>query len=141
MNNNELFQRVKELGLPIDKYALFGSAPLGVRGFRDCHDIDIIVTEDLWNEYKSKNWEVRTMPHGSQGLLNGEVELWKDWKPGQWDIEQLIREAEIIDGLPFVKLERVLEWKRLSGRDKDLKDIEIIEKFLRTNESKKCCEK
>lgn len=132
--NKGLFQRVKKLKLPIGKYALFGSAPLGIRGLKDCNDIDIIVKENLWNEYKEKNWEIKTMSHGSQYLWNDEIELWKDWKPGQWDIEQLIREAEIIDELPFVKLERVLEWKRQNSREKDLKDIKIIEKFLRTQE-------
>ncbi len=131
MSNKDLFQKVKELALPMGKYALFGSAPLGIRGLKDCHDIDIIVMEDLWNEYKEKNWEIRTTPNGSQYLWNDEVELWKDWQPGQWDIKRLIGEAEIIDELPFVRLERVLEWKRLNGREKDLKDIELIEKFLK----------
>jgi len=131
MDNNDLFQRVREMNLPIGKYALFGSAPLGIRGLKDCHDIDIVITEDLWNEHKSKHWEIKVMPHGSQYLRNDEIELWKDWKPGRWNIEKLIEESEIIEGLPFVKLERVLEWKKLSSREKDLKDIEIIEEFLR----------
>jgi len=131
MSNNDLFQKVKDLKLPIGKYALFGSAPMGIIGLRDCHDIDIIVTEDLWNEYKEKNWKIKTMPHGSQYLINGEIELWKDWKPGHWDIKQLIQEAEIINGLPFVKLEKILEWKKLSSREKDLKDVEVIEEFMR----------
>lgn len=133
MGNNKLFQRVKELKLPLGKYALFGSAPLGVRGLKDCHDVDIIVTEDLWNEYKDKgNWETKKFNDRTLYLANGDVELWKDWGPGQWDVKQLIREAEIIDELPFVKLERALEWKRLNAREKDLKDIETIKKFLRT---------
>jgi len=130
MDNNGLFKKVKGLKLPTGKYALFGSAPLGIRGIRDCRDIDIIVTEDLWNKYKDKGWEMRTMPHGGQYLINGEIELWKDWKPGEWDIEELIAEAEVIDGLSFVKLEKVLEGKKLSGREKDLKDLEVIERFL-----------
>jgi hypothetical protein len=129
MSNKDLFQRVKDLKLPIGKYALFGSAPLGIRGLKDCHDIDIIVTEDLWNEYTNKGWELRTMLHGSQYFWNNEIELWKDWQPGKWNIGQLIGDAEIIDGLPFVKLERVLEWKKLRAREKDLKDIETIEKL------------
>lgn len=130
MGNKELFQRVKKLKLPVGKYALFGSAPLGIRGLKDCHDIDIIVTKDLWDEYKAKGWEIKIMSHDSQYLWSDKIELWKDWGPGIWDINKLIQEAEIIDGLPFVKLERVMEWKKLNAREKDLKDIEIIEKFL-----------
>lgn len=133
MSNKELFQIVKELKLPVGKYALFGSAPLGVRGLRECHDIDIVVMEDLWNDYSSKNgWEVKKHSDGTSYLVNGSIELWKDWGPGQWDINRLIKEAEVIDELPFVKLEYVVEWKKLYGRDKDFKDVETIEKFLRT---------
>lgn len=131
MSNIELFKKVKELKLPVGKYALFGSAPLGIRKLKDCRDIDIVVTEDLWNEYKGKNWKIREMPHNSQCLWNDEIELWKDWKPGKWYIQKLIDEAEIIDGLPFVKLDYVVKWKRLNGREKDLKDIKAIEEFLR----------
>lgn len=132
LNNNNLFQKVKELNLPAGKYALFGSAPIGIREIRKCRDIDIIVTEDLWDEYKNKNWKVKVMPYGSQYLFNDKIELWKDWKPGEWDERKLIKEAEIIDGLPFVKLKEVIRWKKIKGRKKDLKDVEMIEKFLRT---------
>lgn len=121
MSNSDLFQKVKELKLPISKYALFGSAPLGIRGLKDCYDVDVIVTESLRDEYKSKGWEVRAMPHGSQYLCNGEIELWKDWQPGQWDIEQLIQEAEMIEGLPFVRLEKVIEWKKIERKRKRFK--------------------
>ena len=130
--NNNLFQKVKDLKLPIGEYALFGSAPLGIRGLRNCRDIDIIVTERLWRECcKEKNWEMKKMPHGSEYLWSGEIEIWKDWYPGKWDMQKLIDEAEIIDGLPFVKLEYVIETKKRSGRDKDLEDIEMIKNFLR----------
>ena len=54
MNNNDLFQKVKELKLPIGKYALFGSAPMGVRGLKECSDIDLIVSEEVWEEYKNR---------------------------------------------------------------------------------------
>ena len=132
MGNEELFQKVKELNLPIGEYALFGSAPMGVRGLRECHDIDIIVTEKLWNDYKNKSeWklmEIREDNNYFEGLRNDDIELWKDWWPG-WNVDKLIQEAEIIDGLPFVKLEEVIKWKRFRAREKDLKDVEIIEKF------------
>jgi len=135
MGNKELFQKVKELNLPIGEYALFGSAPMGVRGLRECHDIDIIVTEKLWNDYKNKSeWkliEIREDNNYFEGLRNDDIELWRDWWPG-WNVDKLIQEAEIIDGLSFVKLGEVIKWKRFRAREKDLKDVEIIEKFLQT---------
>ena len=131
MNNNDLFRRVKEIRLPPGRYALFGSAPMGIRGLKVCQDADIIVTENLWDEYMNKGWEIKTMPHGSRYLRDNKIELWKDWYPGNWDIGQLIREAEMIDALPFVKLETVLKWKKAAARENDLKDIDIIEEYLR----------
>ncbi|MDD4897684.1 MAG: hypothetical protein WCZ99_03160 [Candidatus Paceibacterota bacterium] len=132
----ELFEKVKKLKLPIGKYALFGSAQLGIRGLKDCHDIDIIIFDDLWEQYKKKNWK-KGLLYEEEYLFNEGIELWKSWGPGEWDIKQLIEEAEMIDGLPFVKLEKVLEWKKIAMREKDIKDIEIIENFLNKSIIKK----
>ena len=52
------------------------------------------------------------------------------WGSGEWSVQELIRGAEIIDGLPFVRIEEVLKWKRLNGREKDLKDAELIGRYL-----------
>lgn len=133
MRNKKLFQEVKRLNLPIGEYALFGSAPMGVRGIRECRDIDIIVSEKLWNEYEYKiEWElVETQDRNnySDGLRNNDIELWRDWWSG-WNIEKLIKEAEIIDDLPFVKIKEVVKWKSFTAREKDLKDLKIIEDFF-----------
>lgn len=135
MGSKELFQKIKELNLPQGKYAIFGSAPMCIRGMRECRDLDVIVTEDLFNEQNEKpGWEIRKTKKSIYLEKDG-IELWKDWGPdwssaGQWDIKGLINEAEIIDDLPFVRLKEVLEWKNILGREKDLRDIEIIEKFL-----------
>ena len=39
--NTVLFEKAIALGLPKGKFALFGSAPMGIRGIKECHDIDI----------------------------------------------------------------------------------------------------
>ena len=134
--NQELFKKVKELNLPIGKYALFGSTPLGIRNLKNCHDIDIVVAEELWDEYKNKaEWELKEMPNKFKDvyLCNGDIELWKNWRPENWDIRDLIRNAEIIEGLPFVKLEEVIKWKKMNGREKDLMDVEVAENYIRNN--------
>jgi hypothetical protein len=130
MDNKQLFKKVKDLNLPLGKYALFGSAPMGIRNLKDCHDADIIVAEDLWEEYKNKGWEIKNSPFNTIYLCKEEIELWKEWRPEEWNIRELIGGAEIIDGLPFVRLEKVVEWKKIYGREKDLRDIEVIENFL-----------
>ena len=66
ISNSDLFQKVKKLQLPQGEYALFGSAPLGIRGLKECSDIDIIVTQKLWKELKNKSWKIKIAPHGSE---------------------------------------------------------------------------
>ena len=75
---------------------------------------------------------VRVGPRGDDYLENGDLELWKNWAPGDWDVQKLIDEADVIDDLPFVRLNSVMEWKKLNAREKDLKDVEIIANFLKT---------
>jgi hypothetical protein len=129
--NQELFQRVKELNLPIGEYAIFGSGPMGIRNLREMHDIDLIVSDRIFNEYSNKQeWRIKEI-YGYRDWLkndNLEIEMGRDWHEG-WDVEGMIREAEIIDGLPFVKLEYLIKWKSFFGREKDLKDVELIKKY------------
>lgn len=130
--NKELFEKAKRLNFPIGEYALFGSAPMGIRGLKECHDIDIIVTEDLFEKFKGgPDWQLKLTDDGSEYLENDSVELWKNWGPGKWDIGKLIKEAEFINDLPFVKLNYLIQWRKLNAREKDLKDIEVIENYLK----------
>lgn len=47
---------------------------MGIRGIRECHDIDIIVTEDVWESFPKKLWEVRVVPNGSMYLWKENIE-------------------------------------------------------------------
>jgi len=130
----KLLNDVKSLNIPIGQYALFGSASLLVRGLREAsHDIDIVVKQDLYDEYEThKDWVVRFMRVDDPYLEwdGHNIEFWKTWGPGEWDIDSIIDNAEVIDGIPYVQLETVLKWKKLCGRPKDLKDVELIETHL-----------
>lgn len=132
MSNKELFDEVRALGLPDGGYALFGSTPMGIRGIKECRDADILTTEGLWAEFEGKEgWVAGTTDEGSRFLSKGNLELWKDWAPGEWDVMELIGEAETIEGLRFVRLETVREWKARRGKEKDLRDIAAIDEYLR----------
>lgn len=123
-------EQVKTLGLPVGSFAVFGSGPMIVRGMRESGDIDIIVTEVLFKEIeKDPTWVAHEMRDHHPGLKRGMFEIFYTWAPGAWDVEQLIREAELFDGVPFVRLESVIEWKQLRDSDKDREDLGLIEAF------------
>jgi hypothetical protein len=92
------------------------------------------VRQQVWNEYQEREEFVTKYAPDTDPYLEWEghdIELWKSWGPGDWDIDKIIDDAEEIDGLPYVKLETVLEWKQRNTREKDGRDAKLIEDFLK----------
>lgn len=128
-----LTEKVKELNLPFGKYAVFGSGPLSVHGIRETRDIDIITTPEIYHQLKTQpGWEEKSWPSGGKFLSKDEFEVTTDWKYKDYDpnILKIISEADIISGIPFIRLEEVIAWKKAYGREKDLEDIKLIENYL-----------
>ncbi len=120
-----LLAELDAIKLPAGEYAIFGSGPMAVRGWREANDLDVIVTQPVWDWLLGK-YDVRD-PHGTPRISFGDVDLFRDWGPGVWNLDRLIDEAELIDGRPYVQLESVLAWKKLRGKPKDEPDIKILE--------------
>jgi len=116
---------LKGLNLPKDMFAVFGSGPLAIRKLRDNEDIDLIVEKELWNnlkkKYKLKNKNLIQVRY---------IMIYKDWLPWFKNINKLIDNADIIYGLRFVKLKYVLKWKKVMNREKNRRDIKLIEGLL-----------
>jgi hypothetical protein len=130
--SRELFQKIRDFNFPVGQFAVFGSGPMCIRGLRECRDIDIILTEKLFARLQNDpQWEAKRLHDGNDYLAHDEIELYKDWGPGEWDVGKLIREAEMIEGLPFVRLDEVIAWKTILGREKDIKDLQLINSYLR----------
>lgn len=115
---------LKKLNLSNKEYAVFGSAPLAIRGIRESHDIDIVVKKELWEKLEGE------YPQEKEGLIKiGKIEIYKGWLPWIKDTDRLIDDADIFEGIRFVKLKYVVEWKKAFGREKDLVDLKLIEEY------------
>ncbi len=114
------------LNLPVKQYAIFGSGPMAVRGLRHANDLDLLIKKDLWDELA----KIYPLDEKGVALRAGHIELFSHWEPWFKDTDKLIDTAEIIDGLPFVRLSYVLEWKKQMGREKDKQDVILIENYL-----------
>ncbi len=120
--------KLKLLNLPKSKFAIFGSGPIAIRGLREARDIDVIVKKELWDELKKRY--VKFIKNNPECIKIDNIEIYKDW-PGFDKVNQLIDDAEIIRGWPFVKLEHILIWKKQTRRKKDIKDIGLIKKYYK----------
>jgi hypothetical protein len=55
--SKDIVSRVKELNLPLGEYCVFGSGVLEIYGIRKAKDVDLLVTENLYNKLKKEGWK------------------------------------------------------------------------------------
>ncbi len=130
-----LFGKLRALELPQRDYAVFGSGPLAVRGLiEEARDLDVVARRTAWTKAQGLG-PVQSAPGGDPvvRLEGGTIEIFGGWLG--WDIEAIIDGAEIIDGLPFARLEDVLAFKLHYGRPKDLAHARLISEHLHNDPS------
>jgi hypothetical protein len=134
MKNLEIFlKNLDTLKLNSGEYCIVSSGSLAARGIRDCNDLDIICTDRLWNELKQKFLKDIRVVSGICTTISpvehveflGEFETVDDLYTSAYQIEH----ADIIDGKRYQNLETIKYFKQISGREKDISDIQLIEKF------------
>lgn len=130
----DIFERVKKFNLPVGEYAVFGSSLLDVWGIRKANDLDIIATPKLYEKLKKEGWEEK-QAHGFTMLVKDDANISTfQNKPTDGSYcpnrLQLIKDAVIINDVPFVRIEEVLACKKDYNRPKDLEDIKAIENYL-----------
>ncbi len=130
--NRKLFDRVRALDLPAGQYAIVGSGPLGARGLRKVTDVDIMVSDALWQDLRKKHPVIASdVP---KILLADDVECFsaESFPPKQgWPTsEEQLAQAEEIDGLYFQCIDHALFFKSRSGRVKDRYDATLLEGYL-----------
>lgn len=133
-----VIDKIKDLGLPTKDFAIFGSGPMMIHGLKELiHDIDIVARGEAWEMIQRLgNVEIAELGDKRVTFFNKRIEAFNGWKPGGMDRDMLIDEAEIIDGLPWVHIEHVLEYKKILNREKDQDDIEKLEHYLAKHHKK-----
>jgi hypothetical protein len=127
-----LFERVRELALPDGDWVIAGSAPLLAHGLIEAvNDIDIVARGAAWARACALG-DAQPGEHGDRRvrLCGGAVEVFDGWSLMPWSADQLIGEAQRLEGLPFMPLQRVLEFKRRLARPKDAAHIRLLEAHL-----------
>jgi len=122
----ELRDFIKKENIDHKDFAVFGSGPLAVRNIRESRDIDIILRPSIFENLKKK-YKINSRGY----ICQGNIEIFSDWNPWFSDVNLLIDSADIINNIKYVKLEYVIKWKKMFNREKDKRDIELIEEYLK----------
>lgn len=127
-----IIKKIKELNLPNDQYVVIGSGTMAALGIREANDIDMSVTEELFDKLKqSGEWEEfekYERPFLKKDVFDINKSL--GWEKYSITIEEANKSALFIDGIPFMNLDELIKFKTAMGREKDFKDIELIKEYL-----------
>jgi len=139
MNGKDIIRETKELNLPSDEYTVVGSGALAVRGLREAQDVDLLITADLYEKLKSNGWSEEHFPDSKREwvISSGPFDASTSWLVNDYEPDplDLIESSDVIEGIRFVSLANLLTWKKACKREKDLRDIELIEKHLAQKET------
>lgn len=139
VNDDEaLLDTVRQLCLPVGEYAIFGSGPLWVRGIIDaCNDIDVICRAAAWSKVQELG-ELKYLPGYDVeivSMLEGKITFGTSWGIGDANVDELVRSAQTIAGLPFVRLEAVENYKRIRNSEKDRQHLAALADWRATGNS------
>lgn len=132
MTGIEIIKKVKSLGLLEGSYVVFGSCPMAAAGIRESNDIDMLVTKQVFDDLAKTGWPRSHKDKFDNPLTKDVFEIHYTWNFSKYSptLEQLLATATVVDDIPFASLDEVRKWKAASGRLKDLKDIELIDKYF-----------
>ena len=123
------FELLRGLKLPVSDYVIFGSVPMYVHGLRqEICDLDIVARRLAWQAVTSLG-KPTSAPSGYGNMVelyDGELQFFDQWISSNWNVDELIDESSIVDGLPFAQLNQVFRSKLQMNRLRDQDDLRTL---------------
>lgn len=132
-------KELSKLSLDETNCVVIGSGILNALGIRESHDIDVIVNEEVFEKLKG-NRDLKQIinEYDNPMLVNEKVEIALGWinNPNiSFFYDDLLNSncTTIIDEVRYLNLETILKIKKIWNREKDKKDVKLIEEYLKKN--------
>jgi len=138
MNQTRPFSLIDALSLPKGEWVVFGGACLTARGIRDTTDLELFVTDLLYDKLKDMGWEEKVTGSTRAPYV---IKMHEDipvlafitcgserWRP---NVEEYFSNPEVVNDVPFMPLTEMYAWKAATARPKDIDDLGLIETYWR----------
>lgn len=119
MKVEDIRRQLAELALDTNEYRINTGGAMVLHGLREeTHDLDIWCTKKL-GDALAQRCDVQVLPDGTRRFVPApDVEIYENMLPG---------ETVFLNGIPVASLEDVLALKRQLNREKDQRDIAVLE--------------
>lgn len=119
----DIVRILKEMNLPLSEYWITSGAALVIHGVKETtRDIDLGCTTNFVEQYIEKGCKYKVANDNTRIVeVSDEIEVLENW---------FVDKVEIIDGLPVGSLESIKKQKLELGREKDIKDIKLIDEYI-----------
>lgn len=127
-----IIKRLQTLQLPPEEFVVIGSGVLDALELRESDDIDLAVSDTLFDQLKQRRGWRSMYKEGEEYLINGQAEAWHGWSggPPQHSFDELYADSLVVNGIHFANPRFVIGWKRQRSAPKDLTDINLLEEYL-----------
>ena len=121
---------VKSLGLNINDYVVIGGGVLEVLDLRQTVDVDLVVSKSIYGKFKDLGWKEYIQDDGKKILSRRGYKIMMHYM--RRDLRRLTKYSFIKNGVRFMGINDLIESKERLGRSKDLEDIDLLNKYLKS---------
>ena len=124
MRKTEIVEKLRALPFDSSEYWVIAGGAMVLYGLREeTSDIDLGCTAAMADKLAAAGYPCHLTPDGKRSFsLGGEIEVFENW---------LYDKVVFADGVPVISLPGLLEMKRRLGREKDERDIRLIQEFIK----------
>ena len=121
-----------DLNLPAGEFMVMGSGIMDALSIRPAQDVDLVVTDTVYDHLLRQGWDSRVASNGSVGIEHGVFQAYDHWMDESTvkTLEELLVDAEWVNGVPYNSLSKLALYKARRGRAKDFADLVLIENYL-----------
>ena len=126
MNKAQIITRLNELNFDKTQYWVITGGAMALYGLRaETGDIDLGCTTEMAEALIAQGYPMTRTSRGYRKIAIGEdVEIIEGW---------LVDRVVDVEGLPVISLAGLRAMKESLGREKDMRDIALIDAFLAEN--------
>ena len=123
MKKAEMIEKLKAFPYDPAEYWVITGGAMVLYGIREeSSDIDLGCTAGLANRLEQEGYLYKVTSDGNRWFkLGNDIEVFENW---------LFDTVDHVDGIPVISVQGLIEMKKDLGRERDLRDIALINDFL-----------